>query len=268
MNKQQLKRAGGLVLACSAMSMFYACGEDDTASSSDELFSTETSIAALRGSSAEAQAAAQACFDAFKTCEASADAGAASCRDQLKACLPDAPPGAPGCGGGRGERADGGVKPDAAVISATARTDGGRPTPDDDDDDRRGARDGSVARAGDGGAAWGQGFGARGRGDDEGARGDDGRGKCGGFDFPGGALGGCRDEATESVRRGMGCDGARAQHRGCVSRSFDDALAKLCSKASSLCAQQGAPADVCSRLTSACASAPKSDAGISADAGR
>ncbi len=264
MKKQQLKRAGGLILACSAMSVFYACGENDTAGTSDELFSTETSIAALRGSSAEAQAAAQACFDAFKTCEASADAGATNCREQLKACLPDAPPDSPGCGGGRGERADGGAKSDAGVADTSARGDGGR-TSRDDDDDRRGARDGSVAQLGDGGAPW-QGFGARGRDDDE--RGDEGRGKCGGFDFPRGALGGCRDEATESMRRGMGCDGARTQHRGCVSRSFDDALAKLCSKASSLCSQQGAPADVCSRLTSACAAAPTSDAGLSADAGR
>jgi hypothetical protein len=266
MNTQQLKRAGGLILACSALSMFYACGEDDTASSSDELFSAEASIAALRGSSAEAQAAAQACFDAFKTCETSATAGATSCRDQLKACLPDAPP--PGCGGGRGGRADGGTKPDAGVASASARGDSGRPARDGDaDDDRRSARDGAVAKLGDGGAPW-QGFGERGRGDDDDERADEGRGKCGGFDFPRGALGGCRDQATESMRRGMGCDGARAQHRGCVSRSFDDALAKLCSKASAICGQPGAPADVCARITSACAAAPQSDAGLSADAGR
>jgi hypothetical protein len=85
---------------------------------------------------------------------------------------------------------------------------------------------------------------------------------CGGrFDFPVGALGGCRDDAERSMQHGMGCDGARAQHRSCMDNSFDESLGKLCKKAAELCAQPDADADICSRITSACAALPASDAG-------
>jgi hypothetical protein len=88
--------------------------------------------------------------------------------------------------------------------------------------------------------------------------------------MPQGALGGCRDNAERSMQHGMGCDGAHAEHHACVEHSFGDSLAKLCKRASELCAKQGAPADVCSRLTSACSTVGQSDAGThpQADAGR
>jgi hypothetical protein len=57
-----------------------------------------------------------------------------------------------------------------------------------------------------------------------------------------------------------------------MSHSFDDALAKLCKKANDLCAQQGAPADACGRITSACVGVGQRDGGVtppaSGDAGR
>jgi hypothetical protein len=51
--------------------------------------------------------------------------------------------------------------------------------------------------------------------------------------------------------------------------SFDDALAKLCKKANELCAKQGAPADVCGRITGACVGVGSHDGGtpVPGDAG-
>lgn len=276
------------IVAGSVVALFYACADDGASSSSDELLSTEDSIAALHASGAEAQAAAKACFDTFKTCEESAAGGSTTCRDQLKACLPDAPPVPQGCGGDHGERGDGGAKSDAGVAPAPAPTgDAGRGPRAGGDDGRGRGGDGGASRSGDGGVSHagpqgpGQGFGGQ-FGGQSGAggfggfgpgRGGEHGGICGGFDFPRGALGVCRDDAERSMGRGMGCDGARAQHQSCMSHSFDDALGKLCKKANELCAKQGAPADVCGRITSACVGVGSHDGGTptptpAGDAGR
>lgn len=244
MNKLHASLIG--IMAASVSAACYGCGDESVSGGGDELASVEDGIAALNATNQAAQDEAKACFDAFKTCQESATAGDSACRDQLKTCLPDAPPAIPGCG----PRGDGGTRADAGVLPA--------PTPiSRDGGDARG-RDGGASHEGPGRGGPGQGGAGFGPDSDRG-RADGEHGMCGGhFDFPNGALGGCRDEADRSMRGGTGCDRAREQHGSCMAHSFDDSLAKLCEKATKLCAQPDAQADVCQRLSSACAS---SDAG-------
>jgi hypothetical protein len=262
------------IVAGSVVALFYACADDGASSSNDELLGTEDSIAALRASGAEAQTAAKACFDSFQSCEESATAGDTTCRDQLKDCLPDAPPVPQACGGAHGGRGDGGVNSDAGVSPTPPVTgDAGRGSRGGDDSRGRGGdgglrtSDGGVSHGGAQGPGFGGGFGAGGFGGFGGQAGGGHGGICGGFDFPRGALGGCRDEAASSMGHGMGCDRARSQHQSCMTHSFDDALGKLCKRASQLCAQQGAPADVCSRITGACEGVGQHDGGTPAPSG-
>ena len=63
------------------------------------------------------------------------------------------------------------------------------------------------------------------------------------------------------MQGGMSADGARAQHQACSAQAFDEILTKLCSKATAACAEPNAPADVCARISTACAALAKPDAG-------
>ena len=279
--------AGSIVVA------FYGCADDSTNETNDELESAELTIAALRASGQVAQAAAAACFDTFKTCEASAAAGDTTCREQLKACLPDRAPAAPGCDDGgdasardAGSRGDAGARvpglsgdrergSDASVrADASVRKDRGPGAPGDDGDVRGSGGDRSELLADGGkpecdggvfpfGPSQGSGRDQDRGGGDERGRDQRGGGVCGHQGgFPHGAVGGCRDSAGTAVQGGMSMDGARAAHQACVVNAFDDRLAKLCTKATALCAQAGAPADVCTRINSACSTLSQGDAGI------
>lgn len=77
------------------------CSAATTPSSTDT--ATQQALAEAAASAQDAQATADACFDAYDTCRAAADADVASCRSQLKDCLPqEAHPG-PHCGPPRGK---------------------------------------------------------------------------------------------------------------------------------------------------------------------
>jgi hypothetical protein len=66
------------------------------------------------------------------------------------------------------------------------------------------------------------------------------------------AVSTCSANAASGMATTGAMSSARSQHQHCVDDAFASALESLCDKATAMCAQASAPADVCNRVATAC----------------
>jgi hypothetical protein len=225
----------GLVLGLGA-----GCAEQQQASQGEgDLADLEASLAATTSSLASTDTAVQQCFTDFRSCvDAAADGDERTiCREDLTACLPDQPLGPREC---------------AADAGAPGEGPG-------------------FGRGGQGrgfGARFGSRFGRGGGDADAGAAapGAGAGGFCGApFTPRGGGFGGCAGRARDRLAGGGEPGDVASTCRACVREAFEERLATLCAKAAELCAADGAPENICARVTAFCADvdapAAEADAG-------
>jgi hypothetical protein len=267
-----------------------ACeGHTDSTSqtaASGDLSAMVSSLADAEDSLDSAREAAKACFDAFRTCVSADDADVAACRDTLDACLPERAPLPPRCGGDDGDQGsdegasngDGGDGPrpphgrpgpgDGSDHGVTPPDFGGGqdcdhggfgpPGGDGDDNGDGDTGDGDGDEAGDGDGDSGDGDSGDGDGDVAEVKivriSQDQGGVCERPPVPFDRFDGCREAAEAALDDGGSADDARAAHDKCVGDAFGDHLAELCERAADFCAKDDAPAEICAKVSEACAS--------------
>lgn len=222
-----------------------ACGGASTgevASIESALTEAESELTGAEDSLAAAKETADACFGEYKACETAEGPGHAACRSALEACLPEDAPTPGRCGPHPGRRGDAGA------------LDGTRPPPPPDGEVADGELppppppSGEVEGRGEGGVRPPHAEGERHR-----------RHRCAPPPIPRERLGACRDEAGAAARASDGGEEASGKHARCVDAAFGDRLGALCAKAAELCKDPAAPADICARVTDACASRTTSE---------
>jgi hypothetical protein len=283
MNNKSYSLAIGLTL----VSLSAACtGTTDSASqgASEDLSATMSSLADAEDSFESARAAAKVCFEAFRTCVEAENADVAACRATLTECLPDQAPLPPRCGGDDDADGDEGAA-DGDEGDVPQPPEGRRPPGGDDDGagfpgfggdgqdcDRGEPGDGD---AGDGDTGDGDGDVDSGDGDSGDGDGGDGDGTdepevevklvrldrgtgeggvCERPDVPGDRFHGCRDEVEATLDNGGSAEDARDAALSCVGDAFEEHLAELCERAADFCARDDAPAEICAKISEACAS--------------
>lgn len=247
-------------------SLTSAC-DSQGATSEDTSEDLSTAVANLEDTADSLDSArdeAGACFEAFRGCASADGADLEACRLTLSECLPDEAPLPPRCDIGAGEGGDDGVRPppDRLPPPGTGEGegeeceegDGGLREPPEEGDDVRPLPPGEREEG------TGEDEGVREAADvevivHEGRRDEGGEGvRCERPDVPGDRIDGCREVVESRLAEGGREEDARAAHAACVGDAFEDHLAGLCERAGELCSADDAPADLCARVSEACAS--------------
>lgn len=233
-----LSKSLALFGASTIAALAAGCGGTSTGDATtltSALTEAEGELTGAEDSLAAAKAEAEACFAEHRACESAEGADHAACRTALEACLPEDAPTPGRCGPHRGPR---GVRGDGGAL------DGTRPPPPEDEEGS--IEDGDRPPPPPPGDEAGD-------GDVRPPRPEGERHRCAPPPIPRERLGACRDEASAAVRSSADGEAASGRHARCVEAAFGARLDELCAKASELCKDPAAPADICARVTEACA---------------